>query len=591
MAGEPVPFDISEDLIREYASPESFRRGEDYYRQGAVQALIRRGNILHAEVAGSDLAPYDVRVSFDRAAVMYAGCSCPYEWGGWCKHIVAALLAQVHEPEIVRDLPTLEETLSTLERDQLRDLLLRLVERDPSLTGVIEGEVTLSATSGTPKVNTEAIRRRIRSSIYPPGYRPYDDYHQHTGGDLDEARRILDGAWGSIRADDSRSALPILEAITEEYMESWEMLDWEMIGDYGGELIDFFGEVGAAWTEALLSVDDLTPHEKEDWSARLDVWWGELGDYDTGEYFGAAFKAVEQGWSYPPLVRILAGEVPVDDFFEEIYDDPLTIARLNVLERRGRYEEYLRLSEAAGETTSHAAMLARLGRAQEAVEYSLKHLVAPEEALAVAEALREQGELEAALQVGEHGLSLEGPKSRLASWVRDLATGTGRPELALEAAVVALRADPDLASYRRVRELAGKRWPEHREQLLDHLRQRVPYYPAGEVDIFLHENLIQDAIAAVEESPVETLVARVADAAIESHPEWVIDTCRKRAEEIMDESRSKHYAEAVTWLAKARDAYLADGRAEEWQVYLEELIDRHQRKYKLRPMLENLGRQ
>jgi uncharacterized Zn finger protein len=235
-------------------------------------------------------------------------------------------------------------------------------------------------------------------------------------------------------------------------------------------------------------------------------------------------------------------------------------------------------------------MLALLGRAEEAVEYGLKRLVAPEEALAVAEALRAQGELEAALRVGEHGLSLEGRKSRLASWVRDLAEGTGHPGLALEAAVVAFRADPDLASYRRVRDLAGERWPEHRERLLDHLRQNIPYFPSGPVDVFLHEGLIQDAITAVEESPIDALIALVADAAIESHPEWVIDTCRKWAEEIMDQGRSKYYAEAIDWLAKVRDAHLAAAREEEWQVYLDVLIDRHQRKYKLRPMLENLGR-
>lgn len=83
---------------------------------------------------------------------------------------------------------------------------------------------------------------------------------------------------------------------------------------------------------------------------------------------------------------------------------------------------------------------------------------------------------------------------------------------------------------------------------------------------------------------------QVADAAIESHPDWVIKTCRKQAEQIMDEGRSKHYDEAVRWLAKAQDAYLAHGRREEWQAYLGELIDRHQRKYKLRPMLEDLGK-
>ena len=79
------------------------------------------------------------------------------------------------------------------------------------------------------------------------------------------------------------------------------------------------------------------------------------------------------------------------------------------------------------------------------------------------------------------------------------------------------------------------------------------------------------------------------DAAIESRPDWVIETCR--AEEIMDSGGSKYYEEAMGWLAKARDAYLSDGRIEEWQAYFDELIDLHRRKYKLRPMLEDLGRQ
>jgi hypothetical protein len=50
-------------------------------------------------------------------------------------------------------------------------------------------------------------------------------------------------------------------------------------------------------------------------------------------------------------------------------------------------------------------MLARIDRSDEAVEYASKHLRSPEEVLAVAEALREQGNAEAALLVGERGLS------------------------------------------------------------------------------------------------------------------------------------------------------------------------------------------
>jgi uncharacterized Zn finger protein len=579
---------MDESRVRDHTSPESFRRGEDYYLQGTVLSMTRRGGALQAEVAGSDFAPYNVRVSFDETGVTDATCSCPYEWGGWCKHIVAVLLAQTRDPEEIRNLPALEETLSELDRGRLQELLLKLAERDPSLAGVIESELSLSASHEARPVNPEAIRRRIRAGINDMDYGYYDDYWSPTG-DLDEARRVLDGAWDFIRAVDGRNALAVLEAITEEYMEACRTLDWEMIGDYGGELMEFFEEVGIALTEALLLVDDLAPREREDWWAKLDVWLGELRDYVAGDAFGAAFRAVEQGWFYPPLVRVLEGELPDDEFFEELLDDPLTIARLNVLERRrGYHEEYLRLSEAADETTSHAVMLARLGRTEEAVEYGLKRLATPEEAFTVAEALREKGAPEAALLVGERGLSLEGHKGRLAVWVRDLAEGIGRRDLALQAAVAAFHANQDLSSYRRTQELVGGRWPECREQLLDHLRRNASYYPSGPVDIFLHEDLIGDAISAVDRSPVEALVARVADAAIESYPDWVVETCRKKAEEIMDGGRSKYYEDAISWLEKAREAYLTSGREEEWLDYLDGLIERHQRKYKLRPMLEDL---
>jgi hypothetical protein len=41
---------------------------------------------------------------------------------------------------------------------------------------------------------------------------------------------------------------------------------------------------------------------------------------------------------------VLKGIAPDDEFSDEMYEDPLTLARLNVLERRGHHEEYLNLS-------------------------------------------------------------------------------------------------------------------------------------------------------------------------------------------------------------------------------------------------------
>ena len=44
----------------------------------------------------------------------------------------------------------------------------------------------------------------------------------------------------------------------------------------------------------------------------------------------------------------------------------------------------------------------------------------------------------------------------------------------------------------------------------------------------------------------------------------------------------------VRWVGKAQKAYLAANREQEWQTYLDSLINKHARKYSLRPQLEAL---
>jgi hypothetical protein len=67
-----------------------------------------------------------------------------------------------------------------------------------------------------------------------------------------------------------------------------------------------------------------------------------------------------------------------------------------------------------------------------------------------------------------------------------------------------------------MRELAAEHWPDHRGRMLDHLRQSTSNFPSGQVEVFLHEDLVGDAITAVEGDPSGALVARVADAAEEA---------------------------------------------------------------------------
>ena len=577
---------LSEAVIRERAAAESFRRGEEYERRGAVVSLVRRGDRLMAEVEGSEPEPYRVAVRFDAAGVVDAVCSCPYAWGGWCKHIVAALLVALHDPDAVEERPTVEALLASLDDDRLRALVLELVEREPALADVIErlvaapsggpggGEAAASPppTGRSAPTDVGAIRREVRSILHGGDQSRGWDAYWAVGRSAGDGGDVPGRAATLIAAGDGRGALTVLDAVTDELLADWEM--WE---DVEGDVDELYGPLGIAWTEAILSAE-LTADEREEWADKLADWAEELADYGFDDVFGPALAALGREWDGGPM------EEPSP------YAEALATARLNLLERSGQVEEFLRVAAETGMTERRATMLVRLGRVEEAVEAALAGLTTADGAFAVARVLREYGEPARALDVGERGLSLEGEKAALAGWLRDLALGLGEAERALPAALVAFREAPDLGSYLGVREAAGEGWPGQREAALAQLRRFQSWDVTGKVEVLLHENLVGEAIAAVEKSYDDRLVARVAAAAVESHPDWVIRAARKRAEAIIDPGRASHYDEAVDWLRTARDAFVAADREPEWLAYLEELTDRHRRKHKLRPMLEALRR-
>ena len=136
----PLPFD--EAYVEARTPPKVYPRGVEYAADGHVLDLIRRGDTLFAEVAGTDWEPYHVLVRLDEAnadePVAEATCTCPYDWGGWCKHIVAALLEALNEPELVAARPPLAETLAGLKRDRLAAIVRALAEEHPALVDEIE---------------------------------------------------------------------------------------------------------------------------------------------------------------------------------------------------------------------------------------------------------------------------------------------------------------------------------------------------------------------------------------------------------------------------------------------------------------------
>lgn len=427
---------ISEAAIRALATPESFLRGQEYFGRGAVLRLSRRGTQLEADVQGSETLPYRVRVTLQSGEIE-ADCTCPYDWGGICKHSVAALLALREPAARIEERPTVDSLLTGLERNQLQTLLLALVARHPRLADEIEAHATPStqpaappvegapsASPGSPAVAATATplsappaslhrsppvagpyRRRMRAALRAAGS-DYDDYGAMSGvvAALDE---LLDEVWPLIQAGDGRGAIVLLEAVTDEYLSGWTDVD-----DSNGEGGDAFRDLGVIWTEAILSAD-LAPDERTPWAARFADWQRELDDYGVDEAFDAAQRAAREGWDDPDLQRVLdghAGPLGVGEPRPPSWAArTLAEARLRVLARQGRTAAYLRLAAAEGLVVEQATMLARLGRSGEAEQAALAGITTPDEARAIAEALHRQGATAAALRVAERGMTFGPP--------------------------------------------------------------------------------------------------------------------------------------------------------------------------------------
>jgi len=600
---ESLP-ELTEAAVRRLARPQSFERGENYYEKGAVIEVVRRGNTLQAAVEGSQYEPYQIRIDLDDTGIVETTCSCPYDHGGICKHRVAVLLTVIRDPETITDRPPVSDLLAELDRETLIDLVDDLLEEHPSLVEWVERELDARAPeagsegdSGEPsptrqtEPDPETIRRHVESILYPsgpPNHSAQDPYAEMKSR-VNDLRDLLAEARAFIDAGDGESALTVLEAIATELMGG----EWLRLShDDSTAIFEFFDELTATFTEALLMAD-FSDTDREEWADQIAEWADELASYTRHPPFKTAVVAVRRGWEDDALQQVLAGAEDADlwDGKRPWYADDLLEARLAVLEREGRTDEYLNLARATDQSVQYATKLVDLDRIDEAVEYAQDHLSTPDNALAVAKALRETDRPNAAIEVGRHGITLNGTQNAaLAEWLRDVASAHGDDETAREAAVAAFKAEPSLETYRAAREVTDDDWSRIREELLDHLQRRSPGRETAReyAEIFLAEDMLDEAVAIAKESGHYTVVEPVVEAVWDDRPEWTIAACKDQAEPIIEDGQSDRYRHAVQWLRYAGKAARAADDLDAWREYVETLRDDHYQKYKLRPMLDDL---
>ncbi|MEO1068459.1 MAG: SWIM zinc finger family protein, partial [Cyanobacteria bacterium J06638_6] len=267
MAASPP---LSESQVEALATDQSFDRGRRYYRNGAIFNPVLQGNILRASCEGSMI--YHPRVTLGAQGVEDTDCTCPYDWGGLCKHQVALLLTYIHDRDRIPTLAPLPALLAGRSREELLSLIERMVKRYPDLLDLVEAPAVPTA-----------------------GKAP----------DLDKYRRAVERVF---QGSEMRPMASALETLAEHGQRLAQNEDWVNAGDIYQLLleaandcydytileVDYDGEVGCVIQDIAQGLSDSLGNAENLDGGRHRLW--------IETCLTAVFKDIELGgmdYAYP----------------------------------------------------------------------------------------------------------------------------------------------------------------------------------------------------------------------------------------------------------------------------------------------------
>jgi hypothetical protein len=214
--------------FQNYVDPKIYHRGEDYFHNDTVQDIAHSGHTWRATVSGTE--DYRVKLSIKNDQVTEWSCTCPYEDGPVCKHVVALLLAlqQLDETtgldEAVRETnsrqSSLENILNTLTPEQLKEALLFSCDHYPPLR-----EELLVRYMPTGKDSKAQITARVKKTLRQvQGYYgdiPWEE-RQSLASTFDT---FLDRARDGVDSGNYRQAADTALALVEVLLPSLEEID------------------------------------------------------------------------------------------------------------------------------------------------------------------------------------------------------------------------------------------------------------------------------------------------------------------------------------------------------------------------------
>jgi hypothetical protein len=567
---------LSEDDVRALASSQSFERGFDYYSGGAVFNTRQIGDELRGYCRGSSYTPYRVSARLGSGGVVTAHCTCPYDWGGVCKHIVALLLTWVHAPEVFQSSAPVDERLGGKSKEELIVLIQEMLKREPDLERLLDLPLQPDLESS---FDLDAFRRQI-DFIFQDDFPDPQQLAFELAAIADTADRFA--AEGNCTAAGS-----IYHLILSEVVPAYD------------ELYDDDGEISNVLQQCAEGLESCLTEGTPDGATRRS-WFDALLE--------AEFKDIEIGGIdlAHPAQDILV-EHTTDEEWREIearvrekirsmtdrYSRWRRESLVNLLARRlertGREAELSDLIFELGSVEQQAFELLRQGRFGEAIAIAKEQFVdLPGLVIQFADALVQAGGIAEAVAYVTSQLGTRSRSSYLA-WLAQSAEEQQDLATALKWWLSLFRESPGLEHYWNLQDVARQleQWDSMRTHLVRELESSGQWDLL--IEIALEEGDVSRALALLPRQRWGRHDLQVAQAAEKDYPQAAIETYSRLVDRLIAARGRGNYKEAAAILWRLKGLYTRLGATAEWEQFITGLRAQHARLPALQDELDKAG--
>ncbi len=551
--------------IRENTAPKSYTRGEGLYLNQAISETVLRGNVIEGTCeAGSQPEPYHVQASLNDKGVVDASCNCLYEFGGYCKHVVALLLTYLNNPDQFESRAPLADVLESRDKNELIAVIRQMLKIHPDLKSLLDRPTPSKANVDAP-VNTQAYRKELRRAL------KQEREWGKAGAEM-TVDSIVEAAQEFAIADDWRSASSIYRMIIEEALANLDYFYEDEEGYYAAsidQVVDILGE--------CLENLDTDADRKAILESLMNIY---LADIDVGDV-GANAPDLILRYAHQEDIASLRSRVEAARKKEALkdYSDWTVksytkfIAELDLLDNVDPETVLTRLRD-EGMYSVLVSKLLELKRVDEAVSVIREHLKQADARIQALQRLIMNGCRDIALQLAEETLK-DRYESSIAGWLIDVVYAQGNLEVLFRWQLERMKVEPTIEYYAELKNTAQQlgNWLLVRPAVIEQLENGKRY--ATLTRVYMLEMEWDKAWATLPDAlknrdpyrynEQHHLELDVAQATLQTHPEKALPVFIHAARAAIDLRNREAYREAANFLRQVRDTYDSIDEYERWE--------------------------